>query len=395
MSSHIHNLSMQTPIHNRCHRKLPSDPKLLLHNQGSPFHLKTKYNRKEQKCYISLNSTIQPGWNVRGRSLCLNTGRTFFKERSTATSHESEIIKKKMQRYEAFSKSTKKEDNINISYKKLNSIFKTFRDKISILLSKEEPIEDIVPLEIYKVSMRGGSKKNYAIDSRMRPTPLKIHIEIDKEGSGRILFSQGIIRPNITNCDKLITLRSKEILRTYNSNKNAMFTEKNIYITIEADKEIVLTFQCAFGLGKGYYESIDEFKKKVKQKLMQRSEKPSMGAQVDDDLNGLEFLVRKKPRGLFRIRKNVGPVQLSAERKAKQIRANVIREQLESKDLIKKAIITNRRTLSNQYDEMLKRKLNQVRMNKNRMKTWLRLIKIFKLAKIVFNRFYVILLLNK
>ena len=90
----------------------------------------------------------------------------------------------------------------------------------------------------------------------MQLVPLRIRIELEENTpAGRIMFSQGILRPTIENCDKTVLLREKDVFAVYSSNREneKFFIEEHIYIGIEVNRDAKLTFQCTFGKGRILY----------------------------------------------------------------------------------------------------------------------------------------------
>jgi len=119
-------------------------------------------------------------------------------------------------------------------------------------MAKEGPVDDIKPFENVKISLGPGGRRHFKIFSRMMPVPLRVRSEAEKlGGSGRMLFSQGVLRPNMENCDKFIQLGAKDVFSTYCANREneKIFIEENTYITVEADRELNISFQCIFGKG--------------------------------------------------------------------------------------------------------------------------------------------------
>ena len=175
------------------------------------------------------------------------------KQMTLSIQKENRTIKEKMNEYEAFSKSKNVDTSKNIiSYKLLEHKFKNLASKISSLIGREVLIKEISEFTNCEVTMKTGDYKYFRLYSKIKPIPLRIHIEVEKGvNQGRLLLSQGILRPTIKNCDKCIPLHSKEIITTYTSSRGEekLFTRENIYITIEADKDLSIIFQCAFGRG--------------------------------------------------------------------------------------------------------------------------------------------------
>jgi len=171
------------------------------------------------------------------------------------THRENEIIRDSVKKYENFNKSKVKEVS-NICYISLTDRFKDIDEKITLLMTSEIAIKDIEEFAEHEICMEKSAKKQYRIQAKKRASPLRIRVIIE-EGikGGEIFLSQGIPRPTIKNCDESILLTSKEVIGRYfpNRERDIFFTSESIYITIEAYKDISLSFQCVFGKGTFHY----------------------------------------------------------------------------------------------------------------------------------------------
>jgi len=171
---------------------------------------------------------------------------------SPYTSKENERIKRKMEEYVKVSRNTKERKVVSgITYKELKERFDFFAMRIDSMLANEVTIENIHIHENYRMRIGTGMKRQFKLWSKLKTIPLRIKITMEK-GIGKLMFSQENSRPTLDNYDKLVPLLGKDLIESYTPNKEAenRFVEDNIYITIEADKEIFLIFQCVFGNGK-------------------------------------------------------------------------------------------------------------------------------------------------
>jgi len=179
------------------------------------------------------------------------------------TRGESIKIREKLALYDIISQSQyffviatknkrKSENNqgIAISSKQLTEKFEYFTSQINSLLADETPIKDIKPDREIPIELLAGRKSLFKLSVRRHPIPLKIRIAIQKGISGgHILFSNRLPRPTISNCDKCIVLKSKEVFGTYVGTKSQenLFMDDYVFITIEAEKDLTCSFQCVFG----------------------------------------------------------------------------------------------------------------------------------------------------
>lgn len=139
-----------------------------------------------------------------------------------------------------------------VSHEDLKGKFNLLAARINTLLSKEGPVDEVRPYEDTKVSLGAGTKRHFCIQSKMQNVPLRIRVDVNKGvGGGRMMFSQGIQRPTLENCDKSIPLLLKSVFGSYSSNREGekVFAEDSIFISIESEKDLALVFQCAFGKG--------------------------------------------------------------------------------------------------------------------------------------------------
>eukprot|EP00826_Nyctotherus_ovalis_P009754 TRINITY_DN12580_c0_g1_i1.p1 TRINITY_DN12580_c0_g1~~TRINITY_DN12580_c0_g1_i1.p1 ORF type:complete len:281 (-),score=31.44 TRINITY_DN12580_c0_g1_i1:578-1420(-) len=233
--SEVKSVKKLTPVSPRKHLKIT----LPATKQSSPsrnyqkfqFHTNTdRYGKKERKLSKNVSPVVE--------KLCF-------------TYRENEIIRNSIGRYEAFAKSRIKKIP-PISYMDLKERFEDVDNRITFLMMREIVIKGIEEFADYEVSMEKGSRKQYHITAKKRASPLRIHIVMEHGiRGGEFFFSQCIPRPTISNCDKSVPLASKEVIARYFPNKehDIFFTRESIYITIEAYKDIALTFQCVFGKG--------------------------------------------------------------------------------------------------------------------------------------------------
>ena len=136
------------------------------------------------------------------------------------------------------------------SYLSLKPRFERIATQITQLMAKDIIIKTIEEFEICEVIMKAGTRLQYRIESKKRYDPLRIRISVIEGVKGGMLFiSQTILRPTSINCDKIVELNSHEIVLIYHSGRECdmLFIHENIYITIEAQNDIELTFQCVFG----------------------------------------------------------------------------------------------------------------------------------------------------
>jgi len=178
---------------------------------------------------------------------------TIIRENSNNLSlnKESARIRQSMEAYEVFSKNKRKTvPDVNFSCVDIKSQLKKLSNKITCLMRREIIIKDIYAGDLYDIKMKAGSCKQYCIPAKMKPTPLRMRIEVETGiGGARILLSQGVLRPSISNCDKVIMLSLKEVNAVYSTNREKLFTHENVYMTIETTKNTLFSFQCGFGRG--------------------------------------------------------------------------------------------------------------------------------------------------
>jgi len=174
-----------------------------------------------------------------------------FKEVNSDVYKENEMIKAKLKEYtHFFNIRGNYRAYTDISYNDLRGRFSAISAKINNLVQREAPINEITPKESYRVKLEPATRQHFRIESKLEPIPLKICIEMDKGvKGGKIYISQMIMRPLASNSDKTIVLSDANIISSYtpSMHKKLVFTDRNIFITFEADKAIVLKFQCVFG----------------------------------------------------------------------------------------------------------------------------------------------------
>lgn len=176
---------------------------------------------------------------------------------SLYTSKENEKIKRKMEEYVRVSRNCKeKSAAAGVTYDQLKQRFDYFAMKIDSMLAREVSIESIRIHENYRVHIGTNTKKQFKLWAKMKSIPLRMKVTMER-GVGKLMFSQENSRPSLENYDKLVPLLGKDLIESYVPNKEIenRFVEDNVYMTIEADKETALTFQCVFGNGKHLADS--------------------------------------------------------------------------------------------------------------------------------------------
>lgn len=139
-----------------------------------------------------------------------------------------------------------------VSHDDLRGQFLNLAERINSVLAYEKHILDISPNSDERLSLQTGMKCHYRINSRSQATPMKIHIEM-KNGIGfAILFlSCKNQRPGPENNDKKVVLNSSDSLISFkgSSEKERYFSDRYLYFTFIAEREVLLRFTCVFGKG--------------------------------------------------------------------------------------------------------------------------------------------------
>ncbi len=315
----------------------------------------------------------------------------------SGTEAENARIKAKLAEYEAMARKRyvtattvcdRREDAhmLNaVSNNDLQRRFNLMAVRISSLLAKETPVEEVQPGEDKKVTMDADTRRHFKIYSRMQSVPLKLSIEIWKGvGSARFLFSQGVQRPNSENSDKAIPLKTREVMATYGGGgregEKATFDDW-VFFTIEADRPAVLAFQCVFGKGTRAYVMVDYFKRKARfrsEERLRAHERPNVPEpdvwlaavqSADKEKNAEDPLdtfsptqtqdkdtPAEKPRGRSQTNSRLqtrsgrrscyrGPWNYEERR----IHVGLMRERAEQADLQRKFLLIHRREINAQY----------------------------------------------
>lgn len=303
---------------------------------------------------------------------------------------ESARIRRSMKEYEAFAKSQRKTiPELDVSCVDLKSQLRKLSGKITSLMRREIVIRDLLPCESYDVEMKAGSRKQYRIEARMKPIPLRMRIEVGSGlGGAQIFLSQGILRPTLSNCDKAIILSLKEINTTYANHREKIFTHENIYMTIEATKDISFTFQCVFGR--------DDFKTKVRTRnevlhpVVQIKSAKTQEVAREQEVSTPETPI-KMTRRVLQVARNVASVKRirPANHKARRKQAEQMKELIDREDMQRKLILMNKQVISRRYDNVVQKILKERALEKMQLCSWVELIKGFKTALKCYRKYEV------
>ena len=309
---------------------------------------------------------------------------------NSTTYDENEKIKKSLERYIKFSKTRNHEDvPMNITYTTLTSRFKDLEGEISTLLGNEICINIMKPSTVYNLKLNSGIRKQFSIESKRMMTPFLMNVIIKKGvGYGRILLSQTALRPTITNCDRIINLTSKFISEKYNRNAERVFSYENIYITIEAYKNIVLIIECTFGTGKKLLiigilkiTSKKEIKSKNKKKLKEF-----------DDSEFSDSDIIKTNKQIYNSQKTQKFVRTLNWRNycLKKNRVNISKNKIERADLQKKFVNLYKKIIIQKYEKIFKDKICKQKQVNEVLREFITMLLMVKLSKNIIDKYYVI-----
>ena len=236
-----------------------------------------KYANIRRILRTQTRSQIRPGRNMKN-SMCLSTQNYFMivpirskckkpsfshttylmntsheKFNTSYISKENSQIRTTLKEYEPAYKFEKHKNAYNETVTPFNDLKKKldeFASKLDYLRFNNEFMRMINPDRCYDISIKTGRRNYYKLHCRMQKVPMYISIIVNK-GNGRMVFSQSIEKPDVKNCDKEIHLIENQINDSYASNLETkkIFCEDNIYMSIEAIKEISIIFQYSFGKG--------------------------------------------------------------------------------------------------------------------------------------------------
>ncbi len=137
-----------------------------------------------------------------------------------------------------------------ITHEKLKEEFNSLAFKINSLLAAESPLKDTLPFQEEKVILEAGLRSNYRIYTKDQTVPMRFRVYVQRGvGACFISLSQRIERPSRERCDKSFALTARERFFLYAGEKDheKAFSSRFMYIGIEAQKPVTLTFVAAFG----------------------------------------------------------------------------------------------------------------------------------------------------
>ena len=214
------------------------------------------------------------------------------------------------------------------------------------------------------------------------------------------MFSQKITRPTLDNYDKLISLLGENITDSFVpiANKENRFLDEDIYITVEEDKDILLSFCCVFGNGiipvfiEAQFQTMESMYNALNIQKTIDYEKNNDKKDNTDDLKEISTTEQNTPRPKYKkleIWKLYKKSLRKYNYKKQQMKVSHFREEADRKDLQRKFMFMYRYKIRSMYDNIINEKHREFIQHKTRVRTFVGMIKLLKYAKYYIATFYV------
>eukprot|EP00826_Nyctotherus_ovalis_P003567 TRINITY_DN10728_c0_g3_i1.p1 TRINITY_DN10728_c0_g3~~TRINITY_DN10728_c0_g3_i1.p1 ORF type:complete len:292 (+),score=29.02 TRINITY_DN10728_c0_g3_i1:123-878(+) len=164
---------------------------------------------------------------------------------------ENGVIKRKMEEYNAsvVSKKSGKDGKYDGN---IMASLKSQALRIDYLLARKSHIVEIVPFENITARATKFLPYNAKISCKNSPKPLRMNISVNKGFNNSCIYlSFYADRPDVHNCDQLITLARATLTVTLidKKPKEAIFNHDWIYLSLQTQSECAISYKCLFGKG--------------------------------------------------------------------------------------------------------------------------------------------------
>ena len=252
--------------------------------------------------------------------------------------------------------------------------FRTFNAKINCILSNEAALVSLEPLVKDKLTISSGLNYYYQLPAKLNELPLRFHAKVAAgRGMGELYLSQRIPRPNRNNCDKLVPLDRRDVYSSfYGAQENdKYFVSDYIFITIQADCELSVTFEYGFGKGIQFVKKTNPIKIKTGRTLTRVPTKVAIEKQIQlllkdkhsfEELSHYAYTVMKRRRDKYmKLAGNVDYIDKNKEKasttrcdsreliRQKQALAITNRDQRDEESLKRKFLFIHRREIKKHY----------------------------------------------